>query len=86
MAPTIKKFFLTLIPSISVKSWLKTLSAGSPLPPFPEFLLIHIDSNSSKNKTHVDLGLDLALSNISQTFSLDSPNYIYDNSGLFTEI
>ena len=77
-------FFLTPIPSISVKSWLITLSAASPPPPCPEPLLIPIESNSSKNKTHG--ALCLALSNISLTFASDSPNHIVNNSGPFTEM
>ena len=75
---------MTPIPSISVKSWLITLSAASPPLPIPLPLLIPIESNSSKNKTQGELCL--ALSNISLTLASDSPNYIVSNSGPLTDM
>lgn len=45
-----KTFFLSDMPSISVKIWLMTLSAAPPASPPPPPLDLAMESNSSKNK------------------------------------
>lgn len=50
VAPMIKTFFLSDMPSISVRIWLMTLSAAPPASPAPPPLDLAMESNSSKNK------------------------------------
>jgi len=52
VAPMIKTFFLLLMPSISVRSWLMTLSAAPPPSPTLPPRDLAIESSSSKNRTH----------------------------------
>lgn len=52
VAPMIKTFFLSLIPSISVKIWLMTLSAAPPASPAPPPRDLAMESSSSKNRMH----------------------------------
>ena len=60
-------FFFAPTPSISVSSWLITLSPAPPASPWEEPLDTAIESSSSKNKTHGAAAL--ALSKTSRTFA-----------------
>jgi hypothetical protein len=53
-------FFFAPTPSISVKSWLITLSPAPPASPWDEPLDTAIESNSSKNKTQGEAALALS--------------------------
>ena len=50
VAPMMKTFFLSDMPSISVSIWLMTLSAAPPASPAPPPLDLAMESSSSKNK------------------------------------
>ena len=52
VAPMMKTFFLLLMPSISVSSWLMTRSAAPPPSPTLPPRDFAIESSSSKNRTH----------------------------------
>lgn len=52
VAPMMKTFFLLLIPSISVRIWLMTLSAAPPASPAPPPRALAMESSSSKNRMH----------------------------------
>lgn len=49
VAPMMKTFFLSDMPSISVRIWLMTLSAAPPASPAPPPLDLAMESSSSKN-------------------------------------
>lgn len=79
VAPMKNTLFLEETPSISVSSWLITLSPAPPASPADDPLCTAMESSSSKKSTQ---GLAYrALSNISRTFDSDSPNHIVNNSG-----
>ena len=47
-----KTVFLAFMPSISVSSWFRTLSAAPPASPTLPPLWVAMESSSSKNSTH----------------------------------
>mmetsp|Transcript_16518 Transcript_16518/g.19042 ORF Transcript_16518/g.19042 Transcript_16518/m.19042 type:complete len:223 (+) Transcript_16518:269-937(+) len=70
-------------PSISVSNWFTTRSETPPPPPPSEPRLGQSESSSSKKTTH---GLEeRARSNTKRTDRSDSPTYLSNNSGPFTE-
>ncbi|KAH3658912.1 hypothetical protein OGATHE_006638 [Ogataea polymorpha] len=79
-----KTFFLAFIPSISVSSWLTTLSDAPPASPMLPPLALAIESSSSR-KTTVGAAA-LALSKMSLMLDSDSPYHILSNSGPLTEM
>lgn len=60
VAPIKNIFFFTPTPSISVRSWLITLSDAPPASPWLEPLETAIESNSSKKSTQGDAALALS--------------------------
>lgn len=52
VAPMMKTFFFEPIPSISVRTWLMTLSDAPPASPILPPRDLAMESNSSKKRTH----------------------------------